>query len=841
MTTERYQHFRALLDEALKVALEQHAAWLKKACVDDAELRAEVERLMAAPGDSEKSLFPSALGTAAAQMAQNQRTLLVGKKISHYRILSLLGAGGMGEVYLAEDINLRRKIALKVLPISLAQDKDRLRRFEQEAFAASALSHPNILTIFEFGAGGEAHFLASEWVQGETLRARIDRSPISFSEALDIAIQIASALHAAHSANIIHRDIKPENVMIRNDGIVKVLDFGLAKLIEPASSDPVGGVPTQALTQAGTVMGTADYMSPEQARGLAVDARTDLFSLGVVLYEMLTGRRPFTGETISHTIVAILEKEPPPVTETGGHFPVEIEQVVIQALAKKGEERYQSAAALLADLKRLKHRLEIEAELASTPVKPPASEKQTQILQVKTNESPAAETSPKVVTPHESVNIAHVLFCDVVGYSLLPIDQQTQLMRTLQQIVRQTQEYRRADQGGQLVRLPAGDGMALAFLQDVTAPVRCACEIVRALRTQPEIKLRIGIHSGPVFQSADINANRNVVGSGINMAQRVMDCGDGGHILVSRNVAEVLEQISHWRPLLHDLGEHKVKHGARIHLFNLYGDEVGNPAVPSKFQAEQLPENKGAGTTGPLGFAFHPERAAIDAAQAPKPAPARPKLIWLVYVLLAAVAVAVLGWQVLRPRSDHPPAQSAAILPERNLSYFLTVQKYRNGKPYQTEFQSSGREIFEPGWRFKLNVTSPQEGFLYVLNEEQTPAGSQFALLFPSPSHNNGSAHLAANERLQTNWYLLDDKPGTEQFRLIWAAQPVPELEAVRELVNPTDLGRISDPAQIQAVRALLQRHSQSQVSGVRDSQNKQTNVRGQGATLVALVEIEHH
>jgi serine/threonine protein kinase len=840
MTSERYQQIGRLFDEALEHAPERRASWLKEACGADAELRAEVEKLLAYHNDSEEYLARPALDVAAAQLAQNQELSMLGQMISHYRVISLLGAGGMGKVYLAEDTKLRRKIALKVLPDSLAQDKERVRRFEQEAFAASALNHPNILTIFEFGAEGEVHYLASELVQGETLRSRMQRDAISLFETLDITIQITSALQAAHAANIIHRDIKPENVMVRNDGIVKVLDFGLAKLIEPTSSDPDDRARMQALTQAGTIMGTVDYMSPEQARGIAVDARSDLFSLGVMLYEMLSGRRPFTGETSNHTIVAILEREPPQLTVTGKRFPVEIEKIVNQVLAKKTEERYQSATALLADMKKLKHRLEFEAELATGSIDATAIAKQTKIPRVETRESIAAESSPNV-TPLESVNIAHVLFCDVVGYSLLPIDRQTQLMRTLQHIVRNTEEYRRSNESGQLVRLPAGDGMALAFLQDVAAPVRLACELVRALRAHPDIKMRIGIHSGPVFLSADINAIRNVVGSGINMAQRVMDCGDAGHILISSNVADVLEQISHWRPLLHDLGEHKVKHGVRIHLFNLYSDEVGNPALPAKFQTERQQEKNVAVAPNPLESPLDPGRAADDVSHTHASAPANRKLIWLVCVLIAAGVISILAWRVLRSRSVSPPTQSAAALPERNLSYFLTVQKYRDGKPYQSEFQSSGREIFEPGWHFKLNMTSPQEGFLYVLNEQPAPAGSQFALLFPLPSYKNGSAHLLVNERLQTSWYVFDDTPGTEQFRLVWAAQPVPELEAIRGLVNPTDQGRISNPAQTQAIRALLQRHAQSQVASAKDAQNKQTNVRGQGATLVVLVELEHH
>ena len=233
---------------------------------------------------------------------------MIGQTLSHYRIISRIGAGGMGEVYLAEDRRLGRRIALKVLPDAVAQNQDRLSRFEQEAFAASSLNHPNILTIYEFGREGDTYFLASEFIDGETLRERLEGAPLELSEAVDIAAQIAQALAAAHEANIIHRDIKPENVMIRKDGIVKVLDFGLAKLLEAEPLDLGAETRKVGLTQAGTVMGTVAYMSPEQARGKKVDARSDVFSFGAMLYEMLSRRQPFTGETINHLIVAILEK-----------------------------------------------------------------------------------------------------------------------------------------------------------------------------------------------------------------------------------------------------------------------------------------------------------------------------------------------------------------------------------------------------------------------------------------------------------------------------------------------------------------------------------------------------
>ena len=285
----------------------------------------------------------------------------------HYEIIAPLGAGGMGEVYLAEDARLRRKIALKILPESIAQDKDRLRRFEQEAFAASALNHPNILTIYEFSTAGATHYLASEFIDGETLRDRLQRAPLSVNEALNIAVQTMQALAAAHEANIIHRDIKPENVMIRRDGIVKVLDFGLAKLTERNTGKrseedatlALSPHPAPSLTEPGTVMGTVAYMSPEQARGNPVDARTDIFSLGVMLYEMLTRRQPFTGETINHVIVAILEKEPPPLAQ---NIPAELVRILKLAMAKKADDRYASAQTLLADLKKLQMRLLMDAE-----------------------------------------------------------------------------------------------------------------------------------------------------------------------------------------------------------------------------------------------------------------------------------------------------------------------------------------------------------------------------------------------------------------------------------------------------------------------------------------------
>jgi serine/threonine protein kinase/tetratricopeptide (TPR) repeat protein len=288
-------------------------------------------------------------------------------KVSHYKIIEKLGAGGMGEVYLAEDTKLGRKVALKILSDEFTTNRDRLSRFEQEASAASALNHPNILTIHEVGFDDGHHFIATEFIDGTTLRRRISSGPIELKEMLDISLQVASALEEAHAAGIVHRDIKPDNVMIRRNGYVKVLDFGLAKLTDNAS-DPLaldGEAATRMLvhTSAGVVMGTSHYMSPEQARGKPVDARSDIWSLGVVMYEMVAGRTPFEGETSTDVIVAITQREPAPLARFAPTVPAEVDWIIAKALRKDREERYQTIKELLTDLRRLKQRLEFEAEL----------------------------------------------------------------------------------------------------------------------------------------------------------------------------------------------------------------------------------------------------------------------------------------------------------------------------------------------------------------------------------------------------------------------------------------------------------------------------------------------
>ncbi len=373
MTVERWQQIKEIFHAALEREPGERRAFLAQACAGDDALRGEVETLIAAH-ESEGSFIDSPAYEVAAEWlagAGAAAPQLVGQKIGRYKILAELGAGGMGEVYLAEDTTLGRRIALKLLPRSFTNDADRLRRFQQEARNASALNHPNIITIHEIGEQAGRRFIATELIEGQTLRQRLDGGPLDLGEALDIALQAASALAAAHEAGIVHRDVKPENVMLRRDGYVKLLDFGLAKLTGPKGgrvSDPEATTAMLGNTSPGVVMGTAHYMSPEQARGLETDARTDIWSLGVVLYEMLAGRAPFEGATTADVTVSILEREPEALGPPAGEFPAELDWVVRKALRKDRDERYQTAREMLGDLRAIKQDLEFEAKLGRAPV-----------------------------------------------------------------------------------------------------------------------------------------------------------------------------------------------------------------------------------------------------------------------------------------------------------------------------------------------------------------------------------------------------------------------------------------------------------------------------------------
>jgi serine/threonine protein kinase len=380
MRPERWRQIDRLYQAALERDANERGAFLDEACAGDEELRREVESLLAAnekAKEAEDFLNEPALQVAAQAIADDHAQSLTPRKLGRYQILSLLGRGGMGEVYLAEDPRLGRKLALKLLPQEFTLDRERVQRFKQEARAASGLNHPNIITIFEIDqvqteAGG-VHFIAEEFIDGQTLRQRLAGGAMKLSEALDVAVQVASALAEAHAAGIVHRDIKPENIMLRRDGYVKVLDFGLAKLTEVGSGErtpsttPDSPLQTPSLhSDPGIMMGTPRYMSPEQIRGRQVDARADIFSLGVVLYEMVAGRVPFDGGAAGEVVAAILIHEPAPLGHYAPNAPDALGRIVDKALAKDREQRYQSAKDLLVELKGLKLELELADKIKQT-------------------------------------------------------------------------------------------------------------------------------------------------------------------------------------------------------------------------------------------------------------------------------------------------------------------------------------------------------------------------------------------------------------------------------------------------------------------------------------------
>jgi serine/threonine protein kinase len=355
MTPERWQEVEAVFQQALDRPPLERASFLDQACAGDEELKYEAHSLIAAHDEAGAFIEQPAMAQDAHVLLGGDADGNFGREIGPYRIIEHLGTGGMAEVYLAEDTRLNRLVALKLLPAYFASDNARLRRFQSEARAASALNHPNILTIHEVGEDDGVYFIATEFIDGQTIRELIRNEALSLEEILDNVEQVASALSIAHAAGIVHRDIKPENIMRRPDGLVKILDFGIAKLIEPETPEHVNettGFRTH--TDAGLVMGTVNYMSPEQARGLAVDERTDIWSLGVVLYEMLSGRLPFSGATRMDTLVAVLDREPARLSEIANERYVSaplLQSIVDKCLSKKATERYRTAGEMVAELK----------------------------------------------------------------------------------------------------------------------------------------------------------------------------------------------------------------------------------------------------------------------------------------------------------------------------------------------------------------------------------------------------------------------------------------------------------------------------------------------------------
>jgi serine/threonine protein kinase len=402
MAEERDRKITSIFHSAIEREPSARVHFLDGACAGDDDLRGEVEQLIKAHEEAGSFIDSPAYERGAGLIGSDGS--LVGRSFGQYRLISLIGEGGMGAVYLADDTRLNRKVAIKVLPTSLTSDQAQVGRFQQEALAASALNHPNIITVYDINEADGTKYIATEFIDGVTLRKRFSRKSMSVSEALDVAIQIAGALGAAHVAGVVHRDIKPENIMLRPDGYVKVLDFGIAKLTEQRNLGSDGEAPTIAIvkTGKGVVMGTAHYMSPEQARGLKIDSKTDIWSLGVVLYEMLSGKLPFQGETVSDCIASILKSEPPRLP---AQIPDKLDWIVQKALRKDPEERYQTAKEMLSDLR---------AAQNDVNARPLIEESSSNVLA----DNPAENTLPQASTTVRTTSSAEYIVTELKRHKL---------------------------------------------------------------------------------------------------------------------------------------------------------------------------------------------------------------------------------------------------------------------------------------------------------------------------------------------------------------------------------------------------------------------------------------
>jgi serine/threonine protein kinase/tetratricopeptide (TPR) repeat protein/TolB-like protein len=647
-------------------------------------------------------------------------TPIVGRVLGHYRVLEQIGAGGMGLVFRASDQQLERDVAIKVLSRGMLADEEARKRFRHEALALAKLNHPNIGTVYEFGSHEGQDFLVMEYVDGGAIDAKLATGPLSQKEVLRTGFQLADGLASAHEHGVIHRDLKPANLRLTRDNRLKILDFGLAQFVRQEGDLSV----TASISEGKQPSGTLPYMSPEQLRGEVADQGSDIWSAGAVLYELATGRRPFAFSQVPLLIDAILNKPPENPSALNPKISPGLEMAILKCLDKDPERRYQSARELRVDLDRLTMPVS-GVPSAPAPAAPIPSARSSGTVS-------SLPVSPSGSGSNRTLEMAHVLFTDIVAYSRLPMDQQEQALLHLQEAVRETQEFARAQASDQLIRLPTGDGMALVFLGDVEAPVRCALELHRILRRWPEMHLRMGIHTGPVYRVQDINAARNVAGGGINIAQRVMDCGDAGHILISKTVADVLDQVSTWNAALHDLGEAEVKHGLCVHLYNLYTDEAGNRELPQKLRVAQTTAatarsqskrkklSLGVVAAGVIvalmvgGFLYfrHPLRISTQpplkqrrtvAVLNFKNATSRPESAWLSTALPEMLTTELAAGEKLRTITGDEVAQMMNLSPPNSDS--LTAQTSSQvGKSLGADLVVVGSYVVLPGGKLRLDL-----------------------------------------------------------------------------------------------------------------------------------------
>lgn len=735
--------------------------------------------------------------TGVANVPVEQDSLAGVMLDGRYQVKHKLGHGGFGVVYLAADEKMMsRPVVVKVLWADKVKHEWSVKKFKQEMEAMTRIDHPSIIGVLDTGKSPDGKpYIVMQYVDGVSLRSLINVQGLDFSRTANIVQQIGKALSAAHDRGILHRDLKPENIMLQKltdgDEQVKIIDFGIAKVKDSVISTS---------TDSDGTVGTAAYMSPEQLAAGNVTPASDVYSFGIIAYEMLTGRRPMNPDSAYQMLEMQRSGVRVKPSDLRPNLTEAAERIILKALSFDPKNRY-ARARDFGDL--------LAAALAG-------DDEQTKL-----------QTPAQAITVREegvALETAHVLFMDIVGYSKLLIDQQKEALRQLQQIVLATRECCQA-KAENLIRLPTGDGMALVFFGDPEAPVRCAIDISRALREQGAIELRMGVHSGLVYHIADINTNMNVAGGGINVAQRVMDCGDSGHILLSKRVADDLGQLARWSDYLHDLGNTEVKHGLKVHVFNLYGDDFGNADPPLKFASAARP----AAYQSPVAM----------------------------FVGGLAVLALVIGgiWYALRPKAattvpPATPATTTPLGPEQNLVYWLTVQKMLHNKPLGASFESEGSIIFGNGWKFKLNLRPAQAGSLYLINVGPGKDGTdEYNVMFPLPLTKNSAdklePRLAANQVVQlpnADWYQFVEQTGVERVWLIWSVEPLPDLDAIiGEAAARTDQpGVISNQAHITQIKSYFEQYKSAPPQILNDKEASRTSLKGFGKYVVNKIELSH-
>jgi serine/threonine protein kinase/Tfp pilus assembly protein PilF len=581
MTPERYEQVFQICDDALQVEADKRAAFLDRACGGDASLRREVEALLANEGRAESFLDAPALLVAAEQAAEElgceKTTIPPDDRQSNdayssppetrvepvapglildgrYVIEKELEQGGIGVIHLAHDRKLRNRVVIKTLIEKTRAYGERKwieEKFRQEIETLARINHPGVVGALDIGVLPDGQtYLVMQYIPGPSLRAAIGAGKMDLARVGGLMRQLGQAIAAVHERNVIHRDLKPENILLQQSGGVeyaKIIDFGIAKVrAELSAADEQNTVS----------VGTPAYMAPEQLRGQPV-AASDVYALGVIAYEMLTGRRPFATDNLLELARRQRDCDLLKPRQLRSELPAAAEAVILRALAFDQRHRYNDAQEFGDDLAR------------------------------------ALTLEQKKTQPPE-LELAHALFIDLVGYSKTPIDGQARLLQQLQEVASAAPSFRQAQESQRLLRLTTGDGMALVFFDDPLAPARCAVEIARAIKSRSEIELRMGIHTGPVRRYAGINQNLSIAGGGVSMARRVSDCGESGHILLSKTVADTLGQLSEWADYLQDWGEQAVERGVKLHLFNLYTGEAGNPTLPEKLRSRRAKPDQSA-------------------------------------------------------------------------------------------------------------------------------------------------------------------------------------------------------------------------------------------------------